>query len=346
MNQGYGQPDITNLVYNNTIEQLVIHSGNTEIFKKDKVNRERKYNNDMKLLLAEINFINRYVNCDNGTPLIVYIGSSPGFHLVKLMKMFPFIKFHLYDPISPHPELEKYIEQNEGQVKFFKELFTLETCDRYKENSFYLITDFKDDKYTKDPYFAQNYEAKKLWQLEKEKSYNDDMELQKQICIKIKPIFSFLRFRLPHYYGESDDENVSFEYFHGVIWLMIYNDMKSNEARIAVNDYSESDFKWNYQIFQYRINYFNIVMRESLLLNPFTNDQSPIQNQLGNKFETVLMIKIILEYFKSIGYVSPRQSEILDFYSNFLVAETCSDVAEICEESKYEIEEQELFEIN
>lgn len=344
MSLTYGQCDInSNLIYNSNIQQLVItDSKEDDTLKRDNIDRQRKFNNDMKLLLAEINFINKYVENDDEI-LIVYIGCSPGLHLVKLLKMFPFIKFHLYDPEDPHSELLEYIKNNSDKITFYKELFTIETCNRYKKSSIYLMTDFRDIKYNVDPYFGLDFEAKNKWQMEKEKSYVDDMEFQKQICILLEPKVSFLRFRPPHFYSNQRLDNISFEYFHGVIWLMIFNELKSTESRIVVTDYTTTDFKWNYQLYQYRLNYFNFKLRESMLLNPFTNDKSPLQNQLGNKFETVLMIKIIIDYFNVIGYPSPRQIEILDFYSNFLVAETCSDVVveEICEDNN--IPEQEIF---
>ena len=112
--------------------------------------------------------------------------------------------------------------------------------------------------------------------------------------------------------------------------MMIYNDFKSTESRLAVTDFSNADFKWSTKSYQYKMNYFNFKVRESLIINPFSNDNTPLPNQLGNKFETVMMIKIILEYFMTIGIFKPRISEVISFYSEFLVAESCREV-DYCE---------------
>lgn len=341
MSLGYRQCDIINLVYSNSLDLL-------DNIKVNKKKNERKFNDDLRLLLSEILYITRYVDYENDKIIkIIYIGAAPGFHLVKLMKMFPFIKFDLYDDQEIHQDLERYLLENENQVNMYREKFTLETCSRYEDSieDIYLITDFKDVKFMSDPIFSEDKEyneIKKKFQQEKEASYLEDMNLQKEICKKLEPHNAFLRFRPPHFYKDTTPEPAIFEYFNGIVYLMIFNDYKSIESRIVVTDYVNDKFKWNYKNFQYRLNYFNSEIRESLLVNPFTNDSAPLPNQLGNKFETVMMIQILIEYFKTIGYENPRVNDIIKFYTDFLVVETCSDIPGMLKECSIERIEEEI----
>lgn len=326
MSLAYGEPGIDNIVYSSMLQTR-------ETIKVNKKKNDRKFNEDMRLLLAEMMYITRYVDFDpyGANTRIIYIGAAPGFHLIKLMKIFPFIKFDLYDDQELHPELEKYINENGDQVSIYRELFNLETCSRYDEydDNIYLITDFRDPKFMKDvPYTNDGTydELKRKFQKEKEISYSADMELQKLICQRLTPINAFLRFRPSHFYaGESPDPAI-FEYFSGTVYLMIYNDYKSTEGRLVVTDFTNEKFKWNYKEYQHRLNYFNDEIRESSLKNPFTGDNTPLPNQGGNKFEFVMMFSIILDYFSSIGIESPRITDISKFYIDFMVVETCSKV--------------------
>lgn len=322
----YGQCDIKNLVYSDILKLL-------EDIKVNKKKHERRYNDSMRLLLAEIKFITNYVEMSERNIRIIYIGAAPGFHLIKLMKLFPFIFFDLYDDQELHPELQNYINENSNQVNFYQELFLVNTVERYlnSEDDIYLITDHREVKYMNDPLYSEDTETKMKWQIEKEASYMKDMELQKEICINLKPIYAYLRFRPPHYYASgpmklSEDEKPIFEYFSGVVWLMIFNDYKSTESRLAVNDFDNTKYGWNYQTYQYRLNYFNNEIRESLLLNPLTNQTTPLPNQLGNKFEPIMMMQIIIDYMMSIGISDIRIGSLMKFYEKFLVVEYCSDI--------------------
>lgn len=60
--------------------------------KAGKANYTHK-NGQLKLLLGEVAFLTKYPE-----GLCVYVGSAPGTHITLLCKMFPKIKFHLYDP--------------------------------------------------------------------------------------------------------------------------------------------------------------------------------------------------------------------------------------------------------
>lgn len=327
----YGRPVIENLIYSYLLQPL------------DKVERVkgkdvRVTNNDLRLLLAEMNFINRYVEMGDKEIRVVYIGASPGNHLVKLLKMYPFINFDLYDDQPLDFELENYIKENHSHVNFFNQLFELETCDSYKDRNedIYLITDNRDVKYNQDPNFGTDFAAKTAWQDEKEKSYEVDMEFQKQVCFRLNPVYACLRFRPPHYYSGITDKDANFLYFKGVVWMMPFSEFKSTETRLVTNTYTEVDYRWNIRTYQFRMNYFNSKIRESLLLNPLTKDTTPLPNLLGNKFEMVMAIVISIEYFNSIGITDIRLNSLMKFYDEFLSVDKESNIFDLIDNLLFE----------
>lgn len=351
----YSEANYTNLIYSTLLREQKSVSVNSK-------NSERKVNHDLKLLTNEIIFICKYVEYNKDKKIkIIYMGAAPGFHLTKLLPMFDFIYFDLYDPEPLHTELQKYIMLNNDKITYFNEKFTTETCSRYENSDFeiYLITDHRDVKYNTDPIF-QPIEGvdinltKHNYQMEKEQSYINDMELQMQICKILKPKCSNLRFRPPHFYDTEyykSPKPAIFSYFSGTIWLLIYNELKGTEGRLVVNNYEEDNFSWNYESYQFRLNYFNTVIRESLLSNPFHNNNTPLPNQLGNKYEVVILFKILIEYFLSIGYIDPRVNDVMSLYTNFIIKETCINY--VCdmknienEETKEEVNDNDNFDVN
>lgn len=328
----------TTLIYNQATHLNLVYSHMLQLRNSIKIENgkrlRRSYNNDIKLLFRELNFIVSYIEYGDRPIRIVYIGSSPGFHLAKLMKLFKFnqdemIHFDLYDDQPIHPDLKHYIDENQDQVNLYNELFTLDTCERYIDTNedVYLISDIRDPKYSRDPIFGADKEAKEKWQTEKEESYVSDMEFQKQITIKMRPKYTCLLFRPPHFYDGITDDNASFEYFKGVVWLPIFADLKSTEACIVTNDYDNINYKWSLRTYQFRLNYYNDIVRESLLLNPLTGEQTPLPNQIGNNYESVMVFVLLIRYLQSIGIAkkSIRLKTLMDLYTDFVMVDFCSD---------------------
>jgi hypothetical protein len=337
----FNKCDISNLIYSGSLNEQIGIKVNSK-------KSERKFNDDLKLLISEINFICRYV--EPSTKIrIIYIGAAPGIHLIKLMKMFPQIKFDLYDEQRLHPKLISYIDENFSQVRYINENVNESTNFDISDidEDIYLISDIKNIRYSKDEFFTgiDAIQRKEEYQNRKDQSSLEDMELQKIICKKLIPKYSLLKFRPPKYYERRTYENTIFPYFYGTIWLMIFNDLKSTESRIVVNNYEKDDFNWNFKSYQYRLNYFNDELRESLLENIFSKDSRPLPNQLGNRFEIMMLFKILIDYMTTIGYSEPRVVDIVDFYVKFIIPESCSSVPgmdKVCMIKGEEEEEEEL----
>ena len=81
----------------------------------------------MKLFITELQFLNKYWNPEEvPNPTCVYVGAATGNHIVFLARMFPQIKFHLYDGIEFDPRLSKY-----SNVRNYVKLFTDEDSKFY-----------------------------------------------------------------------------------------------------------------------------------------------------------------------------------------------------------------------
>lgn len=75
-----------------------------------------------KLLLAEINATNMFLNRHTDPGIIIYAGSAPSMKLLFLMKMFPNVKFILIDPneffiYDDKYDLPHYVRQDPSYVK-------------------------------------------------------------------------------------------------------------------------------------------------------------------------------------------------------------------------------------
>jgi len=333
MSLAYGTPQIEKVLYSERLKELVD-------IKIDIKRNQRKYNEDLRLFTAELLFLIYYIEpVKNKNNRVIYMGAAPGFHLVKIMKMFPDIMFDLYDKENLHIELQKYVNDNPDQVTYFDENFSVETCKFYEEteDNLYFMTDHRDPEFMTDPIFTYSKDKndeKQKYQVKKEESYKHDMDLQMEICKVLKPLYAYLRFRPPHFYSGLSPKNASMEYFSGTLFLMVFNDYKSIEGRLVVSNFDNCDFLWNYESYQYRLNYFNNEVRESMLKNPFTFDQTPLKDQLGNKFETVMLIYLLKEYFKLQGQLTIKSSSIINFYKNFIILESCNELNgmyDVCE---------------
>jgi len=86
-----------------------------------------------KLFLSELEFLTIYETSlkKAGGSLVVYIGAAAGIHIVYLCKLFPDIKWHLYDP-SPFDK-KLYSEKN---VKIYNQLFTKDDMNKYKKYTY------------------------------------------------------------------------------------------------------------------------------------------------------------------------------------------------------------------
>ena len=170
----------------------------------------------------------------NVHPTILYVGSAPGSHLNLLSKLFPQVKFVLYDGGQP---FNKFLSKNKN-IEIHDEMMTIEKCktlkDKYKNLVF--ISDIRLDN---DDF---------------EHGVSQDMVLQDAWIKILKPKLSLLKFRMA--YSMKHGETIS--YLKGNILFGVWPKPTSGEARLLVyqkdidtsqiydfKDYEESMFFHN-----------------------------------------------------------------------------------------------------
>jgi hypothetical protein len=177
-----------------------------------------KHIGQRKLILTELYFLAEYAHLSN---LIVYVGASPGHHINLLAQLFPKHIFHLYDDRDYSIE-KKYVQS--GQVVLFKQYFTDESVEDYKYKNVLFISDIR------------NRDVSDF-------NVINDMNMQKNWVLEMRPIKSLLKFRLP--YSDQDyckDKLVKtnrciMEYLNGKLLLQPWAPISSTEMRLIVDQY-------------------------------------------------------------------------------------------------------------
>lgn len=187
-----------------------------------------------KLLLSEIQLLTRYyTKYPKVDPVMLYIGSATGSHLIALHNMFPKVRFILYDYAKFDIKLKalpKVFEIHEGEDGFF----TTDKCKalkpRLSKESLILVSDIRQDGGSKWSDF--------------ENGIKKDMELQKEWVQTLNPVMSLLKFRMVYNQGE----NYKLPYIKGVIYYGIWAPPLSGETRLLIE---KED---NYKIIDYVFN--------------------------------------------------------------------------------------------
>jgi len=200
-----------------------------------------KHIGQRKLCLTELYFLAEYAHLSN---LIVYVGASPGNHFPILCDLFPKHKFHLYDD-RDFDISEKYIKS--GQVVLFQQYFTDADVDKYKYKNILFISDIRGRDVI-------------------ESTVINDMKMQKNWILEMKPIKSMVKFRMPYGDGEYCGDKLqiqskcTYEYFNGKLLLQPWGPRSSTENRLIIDQ--NPTFKV-YDCIEYedRMYYHNLVTR-------------------------------------------------------------------------------------
>jgi hypothetical protein len=261
----------------------------------------------MKLFITELQFLNKYWNPEEvPNPICVYVGAATGNHIVFLARMFPQILFHLYDGREFDPRLK-----NEPNVKTYVQLFTDKETEKYTgRNDVFFISDIRSLSYNQDT--IQNEETDKL----NEEITMNDMKLQMDWVLKIKPVKAHLKFRLPYNYDDKYEwsrEMKSFPYLDGDIYKQPFSPPTSTEARL-VPDLNNANKNWDFRAYENMMFYHNNVIREHVKFNnPLNGINEPIAEELGllQDFDSVVFITTIKEYLEKMNVESPTIEQCL-----------------------------------
>ena len=171
-----------------------------------------------KLLLTEVYFLTNHGDLSNN---VIYIGAAPGHHIEFLSALFPKHTFYLYDP-------RDFAIQESPNIMIFQKYFKLNDVE--KMDNFILISDIR-----------QDVKVKSMTQDEICSIVMEDMELQKNWVITLKPKVSLLKFRIPLFCD-------TYEYLEGELIEQPWAPESTFETRLIVGEepinkvYKTSDY--------------------------------------------------------------------------------------------------------
>lgn len=234
-----------------------------------------------KLLLSEIQFLTDYGAEDySDSPIILYVGSAPGTHLISLINLFPDYEYHLYDPREFDSNLHSI-----PQIKSFNNMFfSDDEASKWSEvdRPIYFISDIRTADYLT------------MSKLEFEDAVIEDLERQSNWVKIIQPIESLLKFRLPFTDLYSEE---TIKYLNGKVFVQVWAPRGSSETRLVPdNDLNETE--WNIEQYDDQGFYFTSMIREhDKFFNPFTGNESPIDYpELLNDFDSTAEAYILNQY--------------------------------------------------
>lgn len=211
-----------------------------------------RHRGQRKLFLSELDFITeKYIEGAN----VVYIGSSPGYHITKIAKMFPSLTFYLYDNRK---------NEAKGDNIVFKQMYM--TADEakvlrkvVKSKPILFISDIR----------SMTADTPEQFELD----VMSDLQLQLDVARLLQPMVSMFKFRLPF-------NKTKIKYVDGVIKLQVWAGKTSAETRLWVSDLDKERI-YNGKEYEEKMFYFNTVMRPN---GYDQNKEREIYQKYKNKF--------------------------------------------------------------
>lgn len=257
----------------------------------------RRSNNDCKsviqwgqrkLLISEIEFLTKYGHLSKN---VVYAGAAPGTHIKILSQLFPKHIFHLYDPAPFSPMIVNLSKTNKS-INCYQTFFDDNVASKWKNKDILFISDIR----TADVHRMDSEEI--------ESRVSEDMNLQLNWCIIMKPLASALKMRL------TWDKNAPpLKYFKGELYFQCWAPASSTELKlITTKEQIEDYIKGNYEYYdnieyEERCFYHNKVRRVSLFYNDCADDIYKYNDKVGldHCYDCNREVKILKKYFSSIG---------------------------------------------
>ena len=245
-----------------------------------------------KLLLGEMDFLCRFWDSMAiPNPQVVYVGAAPGTHIGVLSDLFPMITFNLYDTGQKYDEK---VLKDKSNVKLFKEFKPEQWVE---EKGVFLWSDIRNLMYNRKETISEKE------QRENERVVWEDMELQMQWVEKVRPVKSFIKFRLPYSYDFNMEKGKTRVYLDGTVYRQVWAPNTSTECRLVpYDDLRKRD--WDYEHHEGQMFYHNTQVRpEVKFYNPITrtNEQFPDETGLDDKYDSTLSIIIVMGYLQKFG---------------------------------------------
>lgn len=250
----------------------------------------------LKLFSNELEFLLSFC-CDENIikhrKIIIYIGAGPGNHLVYLVKMFPTIEWHLYD--VRFDDRLRSIKNVFIEERYFKDSDLNGYINMKEENQdldLYLISDIRNLSYNSSD-----------WNIEEELKVLEDMELQKEWIMKLKPKYSMVKFRPPFPEKEVFDKLGTdyIEYLDGKIYKQPWARGKSIETRLIIPGNKIKLVKYNLLDYEQQMFYHNSVLRQIEYSFNFSDkiDGLKVNSHLtlNKRYDCAYIITLMYQYF-------------------------------------------------
>lgn len=265
----------------------------------------------MKLGVGLIEFLTLYYDGNNGT--LVYAGAAPSYNTMVVARMFPKLKFELYDTntITIPSDLK-------SRVIWYKSLFGVDTISKYKNSAnVYFVSDIRSniDK-ASSTVDAENQVAIDMFrQLEWVRLLNPKASLLKcKFPYYTATANSIIRLNTPKYLADVKPlQSNHFRYLAGKLYLQAWSGAKSSELRLVVTDTNA--------VTDYDINSIeSILVYHNSVERPLRNYPHPYNNRvvegediipgrLRNSFDSWLTLKVLHLYFTRAGVNIPTIEE-------------------------------------
>jgi len=259
----------------------------------------------LKLLLTELQFFTYYWDPKTiPTPIVLYIGSAEGTHILCLAKLFPSFTWHLYDKRDFEKDLYTY-----PNVKIFQRYFEDTDIEIYaKMEGVFFLCDIRNLDYdVNDPNCSNKMED----------FVKEDMKLQEKWCIEINPFKALLKFRLPYSTPYTLSFGTTFNYLSGLVFLQPYRSKTSTECRLVPID-NKTTQDWNFTDVESILYYNNKKIREGLkFINPITYEPFMVEHGISDNWDSTCFIIIASNYLKKFGKQVTK--EILEIFMLFLI---------------------------
>lgn len=254
--------------------------------------RNNLYIGQLKLLASELFFIQEYSNDDE--PLaIVYAGAAGGHHIPALARMYPDIKFYLYDP-APFA----ITEDEENQIHIINGFFTDEIAREWGKQKDYAVIFICDIRTCGDT------------PEEKESEIEENMAMQARWVELLLPSLQAysLKFRIPYTIIEAKQ---SFSYLGGKLIYQPFAKPDSMEMRLlgVPSDVDKSDY--DSESLEKILFYHNSVERPSnrLFYNLFTGTNKPYNDpQFDRGYDCTYLLFCLCQI---IGRGKENEDEVL-----------------------------------
>ncbi len=258
----------------------------------------------LKLLISEIMFLTKTASDGNK---VVYVGAAGGYHIPKLLELFPNLTYDLWDPGRFYDEVKN---ADKSKVTIFNKFFTNDDAKKYTSmgSNILFISDIRNldiADYTK--HAKQKTMDVNDIDMGQDNIVLDDNIKQNAWVKIINPKYAFLKYRLPYQKGKTQS-------LTGKIYLQCYAPV-STEARLLTNNY-ETMIDMDNEEYDEKMAYFNCYIRvdnENLTKWAKVMEKNNIKNNWDNNY-AFYVLHCYLDKIKGIN----DENKVVELFNDII----------------------------